>query len=249
MGVQTITFPSSMTPEQTQEIIRLRALNLSPKQIARQLGLRPAEVNAWLRNQAQEAALTSRARGELAPLEQCLINKKAAQKLLEPKPKGWFGRKQQKGPFVEGAEGLAEILVTRVEGNQYLVASYLVDYWCLGVKDAFGPRKLNRQKYEDLVKKAYAPFKEGTRKIALEEAQAIIFGAVEYAAQLGLKPHRDFEAAKGHLGEQLENLPSIEFGREGKPYYVSGPHDNPERIINKLRETVGEDNFDYVILG
>lgn len=237
-----------MTPEQTQEIIRLRALNLSPKQIARKLGLSPAEVNAWLRNQAQEAALTSRARGELAPLEQCLINQKAAQQLLEPKPKGWFGRKQQKGAAGQLDGGLAEILVTRVEGNQYLVASYLVDYWCLGVKDTFGPRKLNRQKYEELVKKAYAPFKEATRKITLEEAQAIIFGAVEYAAQLGLKPHRDFAAAKAHLGKPPENLPSIEFGREGKPCYVSGPHDNPERIVDKLRETVGEGNFDYLIL-
>lgn len=238
-----------MTPEQTQEIIRLRALNLSPKQIARKLELSPAEVNAWLRNQAQEAAQNSRERGELAPLEQCLINQKAAQQLLEPKPKGWFGRKRQEGAAGQLDGGLAEILVTRVEGNQYLVASYLVDYWCLGVKDAFSPRKLNRQKYEDLVEKAYAPFKEATRKITLEEAQAIIFGAVEYASQLGLKPHRDFAAAKAHLGQPPENLPSIEFGREGKPCYVSGPYDNPERIINKLRETVGEGNFDYLTLG
>ncbi|CAN1212065.1 hypothetical protein TUMEXPCC7403_17800 [Tumidithrix helvetica PCC 7403] len=43
-----------MTPEQTQEIARLRALNLSPKQTARQLGLRPAEVTAFIKAQATE---------------------------------------------------------------------------------------------------------------------------------------------------------------------------------------------------
>ncbi len=76
-----------MSPEQVQEIIRLRALNLSPKQIARKLGLRPAEVNDLLRQQAEEGTITRPAKGKLAPLERCLINKKAAQRLLEPKKK------------------------------------------------------------------------------------------------------------------------------------------------------------------
>ncbi|MGA7932589.1 MAG: hypothetical protein WCA35_03330 [Kovacikia sp.] len=33
-----------MTPEERQEVIRLRNLKLSPKQIARKLGLRPSQV-------------------------------------------------------------------------------------------------------------------------------------------------------------------------------------------------------------
>ena len=81
-----------MNPEEVQEITRLRALNLTPKQIARKLGLRPAEVNSVLRQQAEERASTRLAQGKLAPLERCLINEKAAQRLLEPKKqRGWFG--------------------------------------------------------------------------------------------------------------------------------------------------------------
>ena len=38
-----------------------------------------------------------------------------------------------------------------------------------------------------------------------------------------------------------------EFGKNGKPYYFSGPYDNPEKIIAKLRESVGEGNFKYTI--
>jgi transcriptional regulator with XRE-family HTH domain len=57
-----------MTPEQIQEIARLRTLNLPPKQIARQLGLRPAEVSAAIRGQAEKATLARIERGELPPL-------------------------------------------------------------------------------------------------------------------------------------------------------------------------------------
>ncbi len=138
--------------------------------------------------------------------------------------------------------------MTRVEGNQDLVGSYLVDYWCLGVKNVLGPRKLNRTKYEALVKKTYSKFQPSYREITLEPAQAIIFGAVEYAQKLGFKPHRDWTISKDHLGKPSENLLPIEFGRKGKPFYVSGPYDNPDKIIAKLRETVGEGNFDYLML-
>jgi hypothetical protein len=130
-----------------------------------------------------------------------------------------------------------------------LVASYLVDYWCLGVKNVLGPRKLNRTKYEAMVEKAYSQFHQDYRKITLEQAQAIIFGAVEYAQKLGLKPHRDWTKAKEHLGQPSENLLPIEFGRKGKPFYVSGPYDNSDKIVASLRETVGEGNFDYLMLG
>ncbi len=237
-----------MSPEQVQEINRLRALNLSPKQIARKLGWRPAEVNSLLRQQAEEGEITRRALGELAPLERCLINEKAAERLLETQKKGWFGSKRKSSEASDGVGGLAQIFVTRVEGNQYLVGSYLVDYWCLGVKNVLGPRKLNRTKYEALVKKTYSKFQPSYREITLEPAQAIIFGAVEYAQKLGFKPHRDWTISKDHLGQPSENLLPIEFGRKGKPFYVSGPYDNPDKIIAKLRETVGEGNFDYLML-
>lgn len=230
-----------MTPEQVQEINRLRALNLSPKQIARKLGLRPASVTAFLRNQAEEENLVRQARGELPPVERCLINEKAAQHLLKTKENG--------DTFEEdGVGGLAQIFVTRLEKKRYLVGSYLVDYWCLGVKDTFGPRKFDRTKYETMVEQSYAKFSQDYREISLEQAQSIILGAVEYASSLGLKPHRDFETTKTHLGKPPEKLLPIEFGKEGKPFYINGPYDNSERIIGKLRETVGEGNFDYLIL-
>ncbi len=230
-----------MTPEQIEEIARLRSLNLSSKQIARQLGLRPAEVSTVIREQAEEVTLARIERGELAPIESCLINESAAKHLLESAEENALRL------AYGGDNGLAQIFVTRVERNRYLLGSYLVDYWCLGVKDTFGPRKLDRTKYEITVEAAYLAFDENYREITLKQAQAIIFGAVDYAAKLGFNPHPDFESVKAHLGQPLDDLPALEFGREGKPFYMNGPYDRPSEILATLQETVGEGNFDYVL--
>jgi len=38
-----------------------------------------------------------------------------------------------------GNNGLGLVFVARVVSNRFQVCTYLVDYWCLGVKDAIGP--------------------------------------------------------------------------------------------------------------
>ncbi len=236
-----------MDSEDVKEVVRLRALNLSPKQIARKLGLRPAEVTALIKAQAQQDSIERANRGELPPIEACFINADATARLLDPKP-------QRKGLWKKEADrddddnsGFAQIFVVRLDRNRYILASYLVDYWCLGVKDALGPRKFDRSKYEAFIENAYARFDEGYEEITLEQAQSIVWGAVDYAADLGLQPHKDFEKAKSLLGKRPENLLDIEFGRNGKPFYFSGPYDNAQKILATLRKTVGEDNFHYMI--
>jgi hypothetical protein len=38
------------------------------------------------------------------------------------------------------------------------------------------------------------------------------------------------------------------FGRNGKPFYTSGPRDNPHQVIATLQRTVGAPpNFDYIV--
>ncbi len=40
------------------------------------------------------------------------------------------------------------------------------------------------------------------------------------------------------------------FGKDGKPFYVSGPYDDERKIsfvINTLTRTCGEGNFDYLV--
>lgn len=226
-----------MTPEQEHEIARLRSLNLSPKQIARKLGLRPSEVSASIQFLAQSLNSLGGSGVALAPLHHCLINESAALSLLD--------HLQEKDN--NGSTGLSQIFVTRVERGNLLVCSYLVDYWCLGVKSTFGPRKMDLRKYESTIQKTSQQFNEEFREISLVQAQSIIFGSVDYAQKLGLETDPDFERSKVLLGKRPEQLIEIEFGKDGKPFYINGPYDNADKIIFALEKSVGKDNFHFMM--
>lgn len=234
-----------MTPDQQQEIVRLRNLNLSPKEIARKLNIPPAEVKAVIKAEATTTANLRVERGELPPLKECLINKGAVERLLD------HLRRNSKSTATDiendEAGGLAQIIVTRLDRAQCLVCSYLVDYWCLGIKDTLGPRKMDRMEYDLFVRHAREAFAQEFCEISLEEAQSIIFGSIDFATKCGFKPHPDFEKSRPHLGQPPESLLNIEFGQNGKPYYINGPRDDFEEIVETLRENLGEGNFDCLI--
>ena len=231
-----------MTPAQIEEITQLRSRKVSPKQIARKLGLRPAEVTAIIKQQSEAGHIQQ----TLPELKAILINESAAQHLLErSSKKGLFGRK--KGEADRNGNGLTQVFLLRVdEKNRHWVSSYLIDYWCLGVKDTFGPRQVTRKQYDDMLWQTEDRFEEKLQEITLEQAQAIVFGAVDYAKGLGLEPHSDFRRSRAHLGPRPETLMTIEFGKDGMPYFITGPYDDSVKVIKTLRETVGEGNFHYI---
>lgn len=229
-----------MTPEQAQEVARLRERDVSPKQIARKLGLRPAEVNEQIRKQAKQLAIARGATDTLAPLEACWINTNAYECLLNPEAN--LSKEERENLD----SGLAIVMVVRQpKYNQYDVCNYLVDYWCLGIKDAMGPQKMKERTYQAFLDKTYEAFEGDYHPITLEQAQTIIYSALDYAETLGFKPHRDFETAQAHLGDRLSKQ-TIECGRNGQPCYFSGPYDNADHIMETLLNSVGEGNFDYV---
>lgn len=227
-----------MTPEQATEVMRLREAKVAPKQIARKLGLRPAEVRTFIQQSAEELYLKKAREGTLDPVYECLVNQSAAKQLLE-------GIELDES---EGAKGFAQIILARQDRNRIVLASYLVDYWCLGVKDVIPLRSGGKRGYERFKQLCMEQFNEPFIDISLEQAQSIIYGAVDYARSLGFEPHRDFnQKAQQHLGPKPETLIPIEFGKEGKPMYFSGPYDDAEKIIKTLTANVGPDNFDYVM--
>ncbi len=226
-----------MTPEQAAEILRLKEAKVAPKQIARQLSLRPAEVTAFIRDRAEDLYLEKARSGDLEPLHGCLVNQGAAQRLLVKTP-----LEENQGP-----EGLCQIILARQEHNRLVVGSYLVDHWCLGVKDAVPPRKMGITGYQHMVVNSEMQFSEPFVDITLEQAQAIVYGAVDYAHSLGFEPHKDFNAkAQIHLGLRPETLMPIEFGKDGQPFFISGPYDNVDQVMKTLEASVGAGNFHYL---
>lgn len=224
------------TPEQIQEILALRDRKVGPKQIARKLGLRPAEVNNIIRTQLNAAPEKSQPK-PLPKLKECLIDSNGFDR--------FFGSQNIR----KDDKGLSQVMVTRNNGLQYLVTTFLIDAWCLGVKDAMGPRKVKTTDYPLMRENAYAhTMDDSYRVISLEQAQSVIYGAVDYAKRLGLDPHQDFERAKQNLGPRMDDLTRHEFGKKnGRPYYFAGPYDDAGKILAKLRENVGEGKFDYTV--
>ena len=229
-----------MEPKLEQKIANLRALNLTPKQIARKLELRVAEVSTVIRVQAEANALAHGKTDSLDPLLECWANGGAVEHFLE-------NQTPSAETVEDESQGIAIVTVTRKASyNRMVICTYLLDYWCLGLKDAMGPRKYSTQDYAYFLDQAYQGFEEAPQEITLEQAQAMVYSAIDYADGLGFKPHRDFQKSKAHLGE-WDGKQKLECGRNGKPCYFCGPYDQPNKVLETLRENVGEGNFDYVI--
>ncbi|MGB3791040.1 MAG: hypothetical protein WA949_23745 [Phormidesmis sp.] len=227
-----------MTPEQLAEIQRLRDHKVAPKQIARKLGLRPAEVKLAIQQQATIQQQESLAKGELPPIEACFANRSMVSALLA-----------DKDPEFAGSAGLGIVMVVRQQRNGFAAATFLVDYYCLGIKNASSKKLSNANKYLQMKEFAFSRFEESVEEIPLRQAQAIVWGAVDYARQLGFEPHKDFEAAKDILAGDIETLPVLNFGKDGKPLYVNGPYDNAEKVLKTLEKSVGKGNYDCLLQG
>ena len=141
--------------------------------------------------------------------------------------------------------GLARVAVSRKDGKRFSAAIFLVDLFCLGVKDIIG-RFRSEKEFGFFLKMTY--FDGRPEHISFDTARTIILGAVDYAASLGFFPHADFEEEKGLLGmESPVRAGSVTFGGpNGKPLYVVGPNDSVGRVVKALETRVGKDGFEVI---
>ncbi|MDH5290260.1 MAG: DNA-binding response regulator, partial [Acidimicrobiia bacterium] len=106
------------------------------------------------------------------------------------------------------------------------------------------PRTMSRSELRRFVDTFFVPFGASVQA-PIELARHLVWGAVDYARRLGFEPAPDFAPASGHLGP-LTGPSAIGFGRNGKPYYVQGPHDDAEAIMATLSASAGLDQFHYL---
>jgi hypothetical protein len=145
--------------------------------------------------------------------------------------------------------GLCSITVARqhTTGNVTL-GIYLVDTYCLGLKNTSVMFSKPPFEYEDLLDKIFSshPAKE---RIEYVLAHNIIYGAIAYAEDLGFKPEKDWALSEFILEEDTDDieLMDIEFGKDGKPLFISGPYDNVAKITARLDQSVGKGNYDFLM--
>jgi hypothetical protein len=144
--------------------------------------------------------------------------------------------------------GLITALVARQRRNRRGVAAcvYLVDAYCLGIKNAMGPDEMDDQALRRLTSHVFSGYDAQPVPAPIELVRDLVLGAAEYAHQLGFAPHPDFEHARAHLGPWT-GPSAITFGRDGKPTYVEGPYDDPDHVLRTLRRAVGRNGFHYTV--
>ena len=145
--------------------------------------------------------------------------------------------------------GLVTILISRQQPDDNLTFGlFLVDIYCLGLKNTFCNADYSIQKYKtELLGKIYP--KEKPMQCPVPLAHHVIYGGIAFAEQFGFKPHKDFKLSQYVLDDKADIKPceDIEFGKDGEPFFISGPDDNVERIMRQLESKVGNDNFKYLL--
>jgi hypothetical protein len=186
------------------------------------------------------------------------MSKKAAKKQVQAlSPEKYIRQKSRNLPIFKcwinknwEESRLANIVIARQHvGKSLTVCIYLVDLYCLGVKDTYYLFNILESELDEF-------FRENDRLeftgISYELAHNIIYSALEFAEEYGFSPHRDFTQTTGFfLEEDTDDIPLIEIecgGKDGKPMYINSGHENPARerqILNQLEKNAGKGNFHY----
>ena len=144
---------------------------------------------------------------------------------------------------------IVQVLVSRRSPQGQVAAGvFLVDLGCLGVKNAFGRVFSTQAEYVAELRNDIWASQEMIHADLNLDAKIIREG-VAYARELGFSPNRDIRDAQLVVGDADPGAcdEEIPLGREGKPFFVSGPYDNVDRILDKLTRKLGPNGFHYMI--
>ena len=130
--------------------------------------------------------------------------------------------------------GVACVLLAAPDGhNRASVCGYLVDTWCLGVKNAFGPRRMSSADLAAFRRHYFGHWRSQGIPVPLELAQHLVLGR---SRTRGASGSSRTGTSGGRVGRwDLGGAERDHVGMDGKPHYLNGPHDHPERVLATLK--------------
>ena len=148
--------------------------------------------------------------------------------------------------------GITPVIVAREqEPGKIMFGVYMVDLYCLGIKDVFTRTDYSLNRFERELPKLCSG---APQQCSVELAHEVIYGGLEYAEKLGFQPHPDYHKQMADLmldpPDAHPRVDHVAFGKDGKPLYVSGPYDDEQKInfvMKTLTRTCGTGNFDYLV--
>ncbi len=150
-------------------------------------------------------------------------------------------------------EGLGSVWFSRrLADGRYALGVFLVDAYCLGVKNAMYA-VLDPEKYRVHLENFLHISEEKFVPCEPAYARKLVESAAAYARELGLAPHADYKIVKLIFGDvdASESHAHFTFGRDGNPFYVPGTHDTPaeQRRVLKQLEKLHKDPYALLARG
>jgi hypothetical protein len=145
--------------------------------------------------------------------------------------------------------GMGHLMISRdLKSGEIAVVVFLLDVYCLGVKDCFSTIQWP-QGYQEFIDKLNYN-EDGFHDVELAYAKSLLNSVIEYARQFKLEPHKDVYKLLPFLGNIETGNYEFEFGQEGKPLYIPGPNETQgdiRNIMKKLEKYAGQGNYNYIM--
>jgi hypothetical protein len=133
-------------------------------------------------------------------------------------------------PEMPFESGMGTVILARgISPDHLTLGVFLVDTWCLGVKDTHF-RSIDGETFEAMIATL-----DDTMPIASVDpsyARKLLRDATAWAQSMGIAPHRDFAAIERLFGDISADAcdATFRFGRDGEPFYVQGPRESPAQV-------------------
>jgi hypothetical protein len=145
--------------------------------------------------------------------------------------------------------GMGSLVLVRGESPHHMsMGMFLLDAFCLGIKDA-----VFRPVDQELLD-AYLEGSEASGMPLIEidpsEARKLLRDLAAWSQSIGCSPHRDFAVVERLFGDvNAEASDAVfRFGQDGKPVYVPGPGETASSVarrVRQLQERLGNDGFSF----
>ena len=148
--------------------------------------------------------------------------------------------------------GCGYLVATRFKADGRVEAGFfLLDVFCLGVKDAGFHRFSCVADYQESLLDRFFHDEDPVR-MTPAAARKLAEDAVSYARGLGFSPGVDYKKASRVFGgiTTADCDEEFVFGKDDKPFYIQGPSDPParaERILRALEARCGEGGYHYIV--
>ncbi len=140
------------------------------------------------------------------------------------------------------------LVVRRHAGGTFTVGGYMLDRWCVGVKDTLWYFNIDQSDLERLIH-IVGDRLDNWDEVDYVEAHNWVYGALDWATNAGLSPCKDFALTRYILEEDDDavELREYPFGRDGEYCLMVKDKQELNKYLPTVKATLGEGNFQTII--